>query len=410
MQIQINTTAGGTHAHPSSMAVPNFKPGPGRVTGKAGPSSLQFPDVFRTTPCPRTRQPQPVHPAGAGLRRPHRHALHGHPPWLRPVAAAHHPGAGLDARELRLRACDPEPVLGRVRHLCRYGGRPLRRVSRADRRRGALWPGPDRHGPDHHPHDLCPDRRRADRRGPGRHHLRGDLRRDRPPDPGGQAFLGHGRGGGGRLVRPVPHGAGGGLAHQQLRLAGSAAVPGRGGAADRAAGAGPARAGFRGRRAGAARADHRAGAARGLPLPQLPVAHGRLLRLRLPGGVHRRAHAQLPEGQRSVAPGGQLRAGADRPVQRDRHLRGRHAGPAPGQTPHPGLHLFRARRGHLGVPYRAAVADERVRVRQRHGPAVALDHSAHQRGGGADLRRGPHVHAGRLRLLQPPAHVLCVDT
>jgi hypothetical protein len=61
-----------------------------------------------------------------------------------------------------------------------------------------------------------------------------------------QAFLGDGRGGRGRLLRPVPDGAGRRLPDQRARLARGAAGAGRRGAADRAAGAGPARAGLRG--------------------------------------------------------------------------------------------------------------------------------------------------------------------
>ena len=87
-------------------------------------------------------------------------------------------------------------------------------------------------------------------------------------------------------------------------------------------------------------------------LPQLPAADGGLLRLRLPGRLHRRAHAQLPEGPRPDARGGHHGAGADRPVQRDRHLRRGHAGPAPGQAPHPGRHLHPALGGHRGLPAR----------------------------------------------------------
>ena len=185
--------------------------------------------------------PQSFHAPGAALRRHHRHPVHGHTPRLRPLAAADHPGPGLDPRDLLLRDGHPEPVLGRVRHLRRHGGRPLRRLPRHHRRRRAVCAGPGRHGAVRQRPDVHPDRRRPDRRGPGRHHLCGDLRRDRPQHPGRQTLLGHGRGGGGRLLRPVPDGAGRRLPDQRPGLEGGAAGAQRRGAADRAAGLRPAR-------------------------------------------------------------------------------------------------------------------------------------------------------------------------
>ena len=59
------------------------------------------------------------------------------------------------------------------------------------------------------------------------------------------------------------------------------------------------------RRAGRRAAKRACGAARGLRPQRLQAAHRRLFRLRLPGGVHRRAHAELPEGQRPGAGRGQ---------------------------------------------------------------------------------------------------------
>ena len=78
--------------------------------------------------------------------------------------------------------------------------------------------------------------------------------------------------------------------------------------------------------------------------PQLPAADGGLFRLRLPGRVHRRAHAELPEGQGPVAAGGELCAGADRPVQRVRHLCRRRARPAARRSARswPSIYLLRA--------------------------------------------------------------------
>ena len=58
---------------------------------------------------------EPVDDPGAALRRRHRHPVDGHPPRLRPVAAADHDGARLDPRDLRLRAGRAEPRLGHRR-------------------------------------------------------------------------------------------------------------------------------------------------------------------------------------------------------------------------------------------------------------------------------------------------------
>jgi hypothetical protein len=45
---------------------------------------------------------------------------------------------------------------------------------------------------------------------------------------------------------------------------------------------------------------------------------------------------------------------------------------------------------------------QRLRVFQRDGGVVAVHRAAHQCHGGADLWRGPPVHAGRLCVFQPP--------
>jgi hypothetical protein len=58
-----------------------------------------------------------------------------------------------------------------------------------------------------------------------------------------KALLGHGRGRGGGLLRPVPDGAGGDLADQRLGLAERTVRAGLPGAGHHAAGLGPARAG-----------------------------------------------------------------------------------------------------------------------------------------------------------------------
>ena len=99
--------------------------------------------------------------------------------------------------------------------------------------------------------------------------------------------------------------------------------------------------GFAGAARRQARPDHRARRCARPQVPELPDADGGLLRLRLPGRVHRRAHAQLPQGQGPVAAGGQLCAGADRAVQCVRHLHRRLAGPAHRQAQNPGVIYFR---------------------------------------------------------------------
>ncbi len=180
-------------------------------------------------------KPKSLHGPGAHLRRRHRHPVHGHTPRLRPVASADHPGPGLDTRNLCLCPGRAKPVLGRVRHFCRHAGRPLRRLSRHCGRRGAVCAGTGRHGAVAHRPDVHADRRHPDRCGAGGHHLCRDLRRDRPQHSGRKTLLGHGGGGGGRLFRPVPDGAGGGFPDQRPGLEGGAAGAGRRGAADRPA-------------------------------------------------------------------------------------------------------------------------------------------------------------------------------
>ena len=162
----------------------------------------------------------------------------------------------------------------------------------------AARPGRDGAGDDRR--GLPRRRRPADRHGAGGNDLRGRLRRHRPQRRRREAQLGDGHHRRGRIVRPVPDGAGRGRADQRHRLAERAlrarAAPrssscrSRSGCASRSA---PSRAG--------AAAEHRRRAARGVRRPQLPAADGRLLRVRLPARLHRRAHAELPEGPRPDA-------------------------------------------------------------------------------------------------------------
>src|SRR5450830_882106 len=138
---------------------------------------------------------------GSDLRSGHRHPVDGHPPWLWPVAAAHHPGPRLAAPDLCPGDRDPEPVLGTVRHLCRHGRRPPGGLQ------GLAGWGPA----------VCT--------GPGRH---------------GTVDQGHGRRRCGGLVRAVPDGAGGRTADCPAGLEGSLAGPEPDGVDDRAPGLRPA--------------------------------------------------------------------------------------------------------------------------------------------------------------------------
>jgi hypothetical protein len=180
-----------------------------------------------------------------------------------------------------------------------------------------------------------------------------------------QALLGHGRGRGGRLVRPVPDGAGGKLA-------------------DRRPGAGRTRCscwaawrwpslplawGLRSRRAGGSRAGHQQsiGAAlrEAFGLPQLPLLMAGYFVCGFQVvfiGVHMPSYLK----DQGLAPDvattalaliglfnvfGTYAAGC--------------AGPAHGQALHPVGHLYPALGGHRGLPAGAADALERLRVRRR---------------------------------------------
>ena len=82
-----------------------------RRPSRLGSSAVRRPVGARA----RSGAADAVDDAGARLRRRDRHAVDGHSPRLRPVAAADHPGPRLDARDLRLRAGGPEPGLGHRR-------------------------------------------------------------------------------------------------------------------------------------------------------------------------------------------------------------------------------------------------------------------------------------------------------
>ena len=256
----------------------------------------------------------PVDDAGADLRRRHRHALDGHPARLRPLARPHHHRPRLEPRDLRLRHRGTEPGLGPRRPVHGRHCRSLRCFSHPRRRHRALCGRPGDHGPgDQRP--RLPGRCRA----PDRHRAVGDdvcggLRRDRPQRGAREAQLGHGRRRRGRLLRPVPDGAHRRRPHRRHRLAGRPLRAGSDLAGHRAAGLRPARAGTPRRHR--AHAKHRRRGARGARQPELPTPHRRLLRVRLPGGLHRRAHAELPQGPRPAAARGHHGARPHRPLQR----------------------------------------------------------------------------------------------
>ena len=190
----------------------------------------------------------PVDDPGAAVRCRGGDLVDGHPPRLRPVPAAADDGPRLVARDLRVCNRHPEPGLGPLRAAGRHGGRPLRRLPRADRRRPVLCRRPGADGAVHLGPGLHRQRRADAGHGAGRHHLRHHLRRDRAQRRAREALVGHGRGRGGRLLRPVPDGAGGKLADRRLGLAERAVRAGADGAADPAAGLRPARTAACGRR------------------------------------------------------------------------------------------------------------------------------------------------------------------
>ncbi len=120
-------------------------------------------------------------------------------------------------------------------------------------------------------------------------------------------------------------------------------------------------------------------------------------------GVHMPSYLKDNGLQPTVASYG---AGADRAVQHLRYLHRRQPGPARVQAAHAVGDLPAALGGDRGLPAGAAVADERLSLRLGDGAAVAVHGAAHQRGGGADVRRAVHVDAGRHRVPQSPARLL----
>ena len=165
---------------------PVWRPGDSAAPGLSLQSAHEPARTAALACCRLRHRPSPaVHGAGAVLRRLHRHHVDGHPPRLRPVAAAHHHGAGLVARDLRLRAGDPEPGLGPGRAGGRWPGRPLWRLQGADRGQPVLCRRAGADGPVHLGPGLHRQRGLVAGHGPVGHHLRGGLRGDRSPGRAG---------------------------------------------------------------------------------------------------------------------------------------------------------------------------------------------------------------------------------
>ena len=152
-------------------------------------------------------QPKNFHDAGTRLWRRHRDPLHGHPPRVWLVAATNHAEPGLGPRNLRICHCHSKSDVGRYRHFCGYGGRPVWRLQSHRGRFTAVRPWLDRHVHDQHPHAVHGHCGRADWHGPGRHHLCGHLRGDWAQHLSRQALLGHGCGRRCGFIRAIFDGA-----------------------------------------------------------------------------------------------------------------------------------------------------------------------------------------------------------
>ena len=267
-------------------------------------NAWQKPGISADRPLPRLQCPQRLLICGSLILT----LRDGHPARLRPLAAAGHQGRAGRARPSRSHR-GAEPQLGRVRHL--HGMLADRWGSFAVLIGGSLlwtlglgaWRCRTRRccSPQHR-HACSAWRSRPVPMACST--ASSDARSRRRSAPGPWALAGRRR-----LRRPVPAGADRGLADRQLRLAARLLRAGRvalvigrwrccrpAGSEAQAAGA------------------HQQGIVRalreGLRLSAASAADGRLLRLRLPGRLHRRAHAELPEGP--GWPCRHHRAGADR--------------------------------------------------------------------------------------------------
>ena len=222
---------------------------------------------------------------------------HGHSPRLRPLPAADFARHGLGPRDVRAGDRRAESRVGRDAAVRRNDLRQVRRRARRDGGCGAVCARPGRDGERAHAIGVRPDLRRPDRRRPLRRHVQRHLRRARSPLSAGKAEHGARHLGRRRIVRPVRDAAVDAVAALPCRLVRRTAGHGVRRAVHGAAGGGPRRA--QGRAAPRVRPVGRTGDARGAGAPRLHAAHGRLLRLRLPGRVPRRAPARLPRRTRA---------------------------------------------------------------------------------------------------------------
>nr|GEU28152.1 hypothetical protein [Tanacetum cinerariifolium] len=331
------------------------------------------------------------HPAGHRRRAD---AGHGRAPWLRFLDAADLAGQRLDPRNLFAGHGAAKPAVGRVRPVCRHGGRPLRHHARGAGRRVELYGRPGVDGAGHRSHPVRDRLRRVHRPRSGVYGLRRRQRHHRPRGPGRQTVVGVRHLGRGQLVRPVRADAHRAATDFRRRLAACLLrAGGLAGSADGADGVLPARAGRGAWRRPAP--EHCRSIWRSSAQPLVPAAGRRLFRLRLPAGVHRRAPARVPEGQgRGRSQCGGAGAGADRPVQHRRLvLRGQARRPAAQALPAV-RDLFCAGRRHWPVRAAAVICHVGVPVCSGDGRAVAVHGTAHQRHHCRHFRRQAHVDAG----------------
>jgi hypothetical protein len=317
---------------------------------------------------------------------------HGFGLWLQPITQE----MGW-TRESRAGHCHPEPVLGRAGHLRGHAGRPLGafKVLIGGSVLYALGLVGMALSPAHLVVALTAGVLiGAAQAGTTYAVIYGVLGRQIPAARRSWAM---GVAGGGRLVRPVLHGA-------------------RGGQADRAAGPMPAdtgavalliaalafglrEPGFGGSARPSA-TDHWPGAGEAWTYPSFLLLGG-LLCLRLSGHVHRRAHAQLSEGLRH----GPQVASYSLALVGLFNIFGTYLAGNLGQKL-PKRYLLSGIYGLRSVVIVAfcwhRCRPGRSMPSRRHGLSVAVHRAADQCHHRPDLRRAASVHAGRLCLLQPP--------
>ena len=272
----------------------------------------------------------------------------------------------------------------------------------AERGRGPLCARSRRHGLREHARHAPSHGRRGDRLRPCRLVLHGGDRRLRQADAAGVADVRVRRRHGRRFVRPVPVLAACGRVDRRVRLAAHAADFRRLRSAHHpaVAGIGGSRRGDAGRRRAAQAIGH-AGALRGLRPSQLRAAGARLLHLRLPDILHRRASAGVSGRSRTAGRGRRLGARHDWIVQHLRRDRRRPAEQPHAQALRACAHLFRPLGGDPGLHPAAGHHGFDAPGRRRPRPAVAVDRTADLGTGGGHVRHALACDAVRLCVLQP---------